>query len=380
MLRIGIVAGETSGDLLGAELIKDMKEKYTDIEVVGIGGKHLIENGCQSLFDMERLSIMGIFELIGRLFELLDIRKKLTKYFIENPPDIFIGIDAPDFNLILEKKLRSQGIRTVHYVSPSVWAWRESRIKKISRAVDLMLVLFPFELPYYEKNNIKARFVGHPLAAQLNKTPDKNGARDALDLPRDKTIIALMPGSRKSELNRHSTVFLETALLCQERHENIYFVTSMVDEQTREIFNKAINKICPDLPISIFSDNSRRVMEASDLLLLASGTITLEAMLLKKPMVVAYRTSWLTYQVVRKLARVPYVSLPNLLAGKLLVPECLQNDCTPEKLGAELSALLNNKSAVEKLKHEFDVIHQGMVQQDNHSAADAILSLINESI
>ena len=377
MLRIGIVVGEASGDLLGAELIKDMKEKYIDIEVVGIGGKHLIENGCQSLFDMERLSVMGIFEIFGRFFELLDIRKKLTKYFIENPPDIFIGIDAPDFNLTLEENLRSQGIRTVHYVSPSVWAWRESRIKKISRAVDLMLVLFPFELPYYEKNNIKARFVGHPLAAQLNKTPDKNGARDALGLPRDKTIIALMPGSRKSELNRHSTIFLETALWCQERHENIYFVTSMVDEQTRDIFSKAINKICPDLPISIFTDDSRRVMEASDLLLLASGTITLEAMLLKKPMVVAYRIFWLTYQVVRRLIRARYVALPNLLAGKGLLPECLQNDCTPEKLGAELSAWLNDESAVEKLKHEFDVIHQGMVQQKRHSAVDAIMPLIS---
>ncbi|MFB3116634.1 MAG: lipid-A-disaccharide synthase, partial [Gammaproteobacteria bacterium] len=194
MFRIGIVAGEASGDLLGAKLIQDLKEKYSDIEVVGIGGKHLIENGCQSLFDMERLSVMGIFEVLARYCELLSIRRKLTKYFIENPPDIFIGIDAPDFNLTLEENLRSQGIRTVHYVSPSVWAWRESRLKKISRAVDLMLVLFPFELPYYEKNNITARFVGHPLATQLNETPDKNGVREVLDLPRDKVIIALMPG------------------------------------------------------------------------------------------------------------------------------------------------------------------------------------------
>ena len=377
MFRIGIVAGEASGDLLGAKLIQDLKEKYSDIEVVGIGGKHLIENGCQSLFDMERLSVMGIFEVLARYYELLGIRRKLTKYFVENPPDIFIGIDAPDFNLTLEENLRSQGIRTVHYVSPSVWAWRESRLKKISRAVDLMLVLFPFELPYYEKNNITARFVGHPLATQLNETPDKNGVREVLDLPRDKVIIALMPGSRKSEINQHSSIFLETALWCQERHDNLHFVANMVDEQAREIFSKAINEICPDLPITIFTGDSRRAMEASDLLLLASGTITLEAMFLKKPMVVAYRVSWLTYQIFSRLIHAPYAALPNLLADKLLVPECLQNDCTPEKLGAELSAWLNDESAVEKLKHEFDVIHQGMVQQKRHSAVDAIMLLIS---
>ena len=377
MLRIGIVAGEASGDLLGAQLIRDLKEKYSDVEVVGIGGKHLIENGCQSLFDMERLSVMGIFEVLARYCELLGIRRKLTKYFIENPPDIFIGIDAPDFNLTLEENLRSQGIRTVHYVSPSVWAWRESRLKKISRAVDLMLVLFPFELPYYEKNNITVRFVGHPLANQLNKTTDKNSVREVLGLPSDKIIIALMPGSRKSELNQHSQIFLKTALWCQERHDNLHFVANMVDEQTEVMFNKVINETSPDLPITIFTNDSRRVMEASDLLLLASGTITLEAMLLKKPMVVAYRVSWLTYQIFSRLINAPYVALPNLLADKLLVPECLQYDCTPEKLGSELSAWLNDESAVEKLKHEFDVIHQGMIQQKRHTAIDAIMSLIS---
>ena len=377
MLRIGIVVGEASGDLLGAKLIKELKEKHPDIEIVGIGGRYLMENGCQSLFEMERLSVMGIFEIFKRIFELLSIRKKLTKYFINNPPDVFIGIDAPEFNLTLEEDLRSKGIKTVHYVSPSVWAWRKYRIKKISRAVDLMLVLFPFELTYYDKNNITARFVGHPLAAQLNKTPDKNEAREALGLPRDKTIIALMPGSRKSELNQHNVIFLETAARCREQHENLYFVTNMVDGEAREIFSKAIRETCPDLPISIFTDDSRRVMEASDLLLLASGTITLEAMLLKKPMVVAYRLSWFNYQIASRLIHIPYAALPNLLAGKLLVPECLQYHCTPEKLSTELSIWLNNESAVEKLKHDFDVIHKGMVQQKNHSAVDEIITLIN---
>ncbi len=376
MLRIGIVAGETSGDLLGAHLIKDLKKKYSDIEVVGIGGRHLIENGCKSLFDMDRLSVVGIFEVLGRYFELLLIRNKLTNYFLDNRPDVFIGIDAPDFNLTLEETLRGQGIKTVHYVSPSVWAWRENRLKKISRAVDLMLVLFPFELPYYEKNNIAAQFVGHPLAFQMNKTFDKDEARQALGLPSDKTIIAFMPGSRQSELKQHSAIFLKTALWCQQRHENLYFVTNLVNEQARDIFNQSINTICPDLPISIFTGDSRRVMQASDLLLLASGTITLEAMLLKKPMVVAYRVSWLTYQIFSRLIHAPYVALPNLLAGKLLVPECLQHDCTAEKLGAELSVWLSNDDAVKELMKEFERLHQEMVHQENHSAADALLSLI----
>ena len=262
MLRIGIVAGEASGDLLGAQLIKDLKEKYSDIEVVGIGGKHLIENGCKSLFNIERLSVVGIVEVLGRYVELLGIRNKLTNYFLENRPDVFIGIDAPDFNLTLEENLRKQGIKTVHYVSPSVWAWRENRLKKISRAVDLMLVLFPFELPYYDKYNIAARFVGHPLAVQLKKTFDKNEIRQDLGLPKDKTIIALMPGSRRSELKQHTAIFLKTALWCQQRHENLYFVTNLIDEHARDMFNQSINEICPELPISIlmkvFEDKERQ--------------------------------------------------------------------------------------------------------------------------
>lgn len=379
MIRIGIVAGEASGDILGAQLIKDLKAELPDVEVVGIGGKHMIEQGCNSLFNMERLSVVGIVEVLGRYLELLGIRKKLGKYFLENPPDVFIGIDAPDFNLTLEETLRNHGIKTAHYVSPSVWAWRENRLKKIARAIDLMLVLFPFELPYYEKKRIPACFVGHPLAAQLRTVTDKNELRDSLGLPKDKTVIALMPGSRKSELKQHTTIFLEAALRCHEQHENLYFVTSLLNDDDKETFLSAINNICPELPISILTGDSRRVMQASDLLLLASGTITLEAMLLKKPMVVAYRVSWFTYQIFSRLIRVPYAALPNLLAGKLLVPECLQYDCTSEKLATELSNWLNNTAAVIQLQQEFEMIHQSMLQQENHSAAEAVLSLLNKS-
>lgn len=376
MLRIGIVAGEASGDFLGAQLIKDLKVDYPDIEIIGIGGTHLMANGCQSLFAMERLSVVGISEVLGRYFELLGIRNQLIKYFTKNPPDVFIGIDAPDFNLTLEEKLRGIGIKTVHYVSPSVWAWRKSRLKKISRAVDLMLVLFPFELPFYERKKISARFVGHPLAIQLNEKFNKNDVRKELELSKDKIIIALMPGSRRSELKKLVSIFLKTAILCQEQYKNIHFVTNLLDEHCRDFFVNSINKLCPSLPISIFIADSKRVMQASDVLLLASGTITLEAMLLKKPMVVAYRFSWISYQIFRRLIHTPYGALPNLLADKFLVPECIQYDCTPEKLKTELSIWLNDKGAVQNLKKVFEVIHQGMIQQENCSAADAIKTLL----
>ena len=376
MLRIGIVAGEASGDVLGAQLIKELKKNHPDIEIVGIGGKNLIESGCQSLFNMERLSVAGIVEVFGRCIELLNIRNNLIKYFMNNPPDVFIGIDSPDFNLTLEEKLRSKGIKTVHYVSPSVWAWRKSRLKKISRAVDLMLVLFPFELPYYEKYGIAAQFVGHPLSTQFDEETDKSKGREELGLPDDKTIVALMPGSRRSELKQLVSIFLETAVLCQQRYTNIHFVTSLIDEHARNFFVNSVTKYCPELPISVFTDDPRRVMQASDVLLLASGTITLEAMLLRKPMVVAYRVSWLSYQILKRLIYTPYASLPNLLAGKFLVPECIQYDCRPEKLCAELSNWLNDEVAVEKLKNAFDHLHEEMSQQKGHSAADAVNSLL----
>ncbi len=378
MIRIGIVAGEASGDLLGAQLIKDLKAERADVEVVGIGGRLMIEQGCNSLFGMERLSVVGIVEVFGRFLELLGMRKKLIQYFLDNPPDVFIGIDAPDFNLTLEETLRRNGIKTVHYVSPSVWAWRENRLKKIARAIDLMLVLFPFELPYYEKKHIPARFVGHPLAAQLRDMADKHETRRKLGLPLDKTLVALMPGSRKGELKQHAAIFLEAALLCQKQHKDLHFVSNLIDDDAKYYLEQLINEICPELPISIFVNDSRQVMQASDVLLLASGTITLEAMLLKKPMVVAYKVSWFTYQIFSRLVRVPYAALPNLLAEKLLVPEYLQYDCTPKKLSDELSNWLGNQTAIEKLQSEFEMIHQNMMQQENHSAAEAVLTLLNK--
>ncbi len=378
MLKIGIVAGEVSGDKLGAELIRGIQEKRSEVEVVGIGGEQLMACGCLSLFDMQRLAVVGIAEIFGRYFELLAVRRRLIKYFIDHPPDVFIGIDAPEFNLGLEKHLHRHGIKTIHYVSPSVWAWRRGRLNTIATAVDLMLVLFPFELRDYQQSGIPVCYVGHPLATfGLLEKFEKHEARRVLGVPQDKTIIALMPGSRQSELAHHAEIFLRTADRFARNHRAVYFVVNAVDENARGILDALHDRLCPALPMSIFVGDALRTMAASDLVLVSSGTATLEAMLLRKPMVVAYRVSWLTYWILRRLIRIPHIALPNLLAGRQLVPECLQDDCTADRLSRELSVWLSDDDKIRQLVGEFDRIHRAMLAEQRHSAADAVLALID---
>lgn len=378
MLKIGVVAGEASGDFLGSQLIAEIKKKYPDTSIVGIGGEQLIAQGCHSLFNIERLSVTGIFEIFGRLFEILHIRKKLTQYFLTNPPDIFIGIDAPEFNLTLEETLRKHGIKVVHYVSPSVWVWREYRIKKISRAVDLMLAFLPFEIPCYQKHGIKVELVRHPLVDKISECSDQETLKQQLDLPHNQKIIALMPGSRTNELKQHTEIFLKAALGCRASYsEPIHFVMNAVNSSSADKLNQAIAEICPDLSITVFTGNSTHVIAASDLLLVASGTITLEAMFLKKPMVVAYRCHWISYHIVKRMIRVPYIALPNLLSNKLLVPECIQNNCTPEILSEQLLTWLHNDQAVAELKREFHALNRIMFAQKKDIASAAVLSLID---
>ena len=377
MLRIGIIAGEASGDLLGADLICAIRKHNPDIEVIGIGGERLIEAGCQSLYPMERLSVMGISEIFSRYFELLNIRRRIKQYFMDNPPDIFIGVDAPDFNFPIEKVLHNSGIKTIHYVSPSIWAWREYRLKSIAQSIDLMLTLFPFEHPYYEKYGIPVRFVGHPLAKKINIKTDKSAARTRLHLPMDKNIIAIMPGSRSSELNKLIEPFLHTANWCSERTSHLHFVTNLVNENAKNIFMEKIRKIAPEIQISIFTGQSLDVLEAADVILLASGTIALEAMLLKRPMVVAYKVSWLTYQIAKRLIRIPYVSLPNILAGRRIVPEYIQYDCRPEIMGPAILKWLNDKQAVADLVCDFTEIHQKIQPPPDQLIAKAVLDIIN---
>jgi len=376
MLRIGIVTGEPSGDTLGANLISELNKKVKNISIEGVGGKRLAKKNMSILFPMDKLSVMGFTEVLPRYFELKKIREELIRHFLKNPPDIFIGIDAPDFNLFLEKKLRMAGIKTVHYVSPSIWAWRANRIKKIKESVDLVLNLFPFEADIYNKYNIPNKFIGHPLADKLPQVPNIGLARKKLDIPENKKVIALLPGSRITEIKRIGVPILKAALMAQSSHNDLFFVSAFIDEKSYEIFEELKNSIAPDLKIKIYLDKTHRVIESADIILLASGTVSLEAMLLKKPMIVAYKLSWPTYFIIKLLAKIPHAGLPNILAGKEIVPECLQFRCRPKILASELDKLLNSDKNKKKLVSLFTKISFQLRKNADTQAADAILKVL----
>ena len=294
-----------------------------------------------------------------------------------NPPDVFIGIDAPDFNFVLERALKEQHIPTVHYVSPSVWAWRRSRVKKIGKSTDLMLTLFPFEADIYRDEGIKVEFVGHPLADIIDLKVDSAQAREKLELPQDKKIVALLPGSRRSEISRLSLPFIEAAIWSLQQDPSLHFVVPLINDAALELFQKALREAgTAALPITLVDRRSREVMAAADVILLASGTATLEALLLKKPMVVAYKMSEISYQIMSRMLTVPYYSLPNNLAGEGLVKEFTQREVTAEHLGTEMLSLFNDTDRREKLIKRFEMIHHQLKQNASQRAADAILELI----
>ena len=376
-MRIAIVAGEASGDLLGADLIRAIREQVLDVEFEGIAGPQMIEAGCQPLYPSEKLAVMGLVEVLKQLREILKIRKDLISHWLVNPPDLFIGIDAPDFNFILERALKEHHIPTVHYVSPSVWAWRRSRVKKIGRSTDLMLTLFPFEAEIYRDEGIKVEFVGHPLAEMIDLDVDTSRAREQLGLPLDKKIISLLPGSRRSEISRLSKPFIEAALWSLQKEPSLHFVVPLINSAARELFETALQESAgKELPITLVDRQSREVMAASDVILLASGTATLEALLLKKPMVVAYKMSELSYQIISRMLTVPHYSLPNNLAGEGLVKEFTQREVTAEKLGGEIITLLHDEERREKMIERFTAIHHQLKQNASRSAAAAILGLL----
>ena len=374
-LRIGLVVGEASGDLLGAGLITALQENHPDAIFEGVAGPKMQALGCQSLYPMETLSVMGLVEPLKRLPALLRMRRGLIEHFIAQPPDVFIGIDAPDFNLGIELRLKKAGIPTVHYVSPSVWAWRQGRIKKIARAVSHMLTLLPFEADFYQDHNVPVTFVGHPLADELPLQPDMQGARDQLNLPSETPIIALLPGSRQSEVALLGQLFLDTARLCLKENPELSFVLPAANPARRRQIDGMLAEY-EDLPVTVFDGQSHLVMEAADVVLLASGTTALETMLLKKPMLVSYKTGWLTYAIISRMLKVPYISLPNLLAGRELVPEVLQDDATAETLAELLLARLGNSALALTLRSEFTKIHQQIKCNGNEKAAEAVLSVI----
>lgn len=376
-IRIGIVVGEASGDLLAADLCKEFKRRQIPFSMVGVAGPELLKQGVQSLFPMERLSVMGLGEILKQLPQLLRDRRKLAEYFIAHPPDVFIGVDAPEFNLDLEKTLKKQGIRTIHYVSPSVWAWRRWRLRKIAKAVDLMLCLFPFEKSFYTEHQIPVQFVGHPSADEIPLTIDKLAARKAFGLAESASVIALLPGSRLNEINYLGELFLKTAQRCYEQNPKLIFVVAMVNKERELQFLQLAKQITPNLPLQLIRGRSHQVMTAADVVLLASGTATLEAMLLKKPMVVAYKMSKLSYWMAKLLINVDYIALPNLLAKKLLIPEFIQKNANVENLSQALFFYLNNPDFVSTLKKEFLVLHQQLRCHASKQAVNAVLKILS---
>jgi lipid-A-disaccharide synthase len=374
-LHIGIIAGEASGDNLGAGLIKAIHERFPDAVFEGIGGPRMIEAGCFSLYPMERLSVMGLAEVVRHLPGLLSMRRDIRRHFLETPPDIFIGVDAPDFNLSLERDLKKSGIRTLHYVSPSVWAWRQYRVRKIAASVDCMLTLFPFEEKFYRSQRVPAQFVGHPMADLIADDVDQAEARRHLGIDHRGPLVALMPGSRVGELKRLAQPFLQAAAWCHERRIDIQFVAPMANEACRAIFEDLLSSQGGRLPVTVLSGQALEAMAAANVVLLASGTATLECMLLKRPMVVAYRLSALTYQLARLLVKTKYYSLPNLLADDALVPELIQNEVSAESLGREVMRLIENPARAEKLASSFGRIHDDLRRDASHVAADIVLQM-----
>ena len=376
MTRIGIVAGEASGDLLGAGLIREIRKRLPGVTVEGIGGPQMQSSGCRSLFPMDRLSVIG-FEGVEKYPEILGIRNKLADHFLSDPPDLFIGVDVPDFNLGLEERLKTAGIPTMHYVSPTVWAWRGYRIRKIRRAVDHMLTLFPFEASYYRKHHVPVTFVGHPLADQINERFSTPAMRRALHLPAKGVVIALLPGSRRSELRRHADLFVKTAMWLHKRHMNIHFVAPFVSPTTRAIFEEALYRQGAwFLPVTIVADQSRDAMAAADIVLLASGTATLEAALLKKPMVVTYKMAWLSYLLVLPFLHVKLYALPNILAGRKIVPELMQREATPEKLGNAVEDFLTHRDKTRSLRAVLSGIHRSLRRHADARAAEAVIRML----
>ncbi|MDN5510009.1 MAG: lipid-A-disaccharide synthase [Pseudomonas sp.] len=369
-LRIALVAGEASGDILGAGLMRALKAQHPAVEFIGVGGPLMQAEGLTSYFPMERLSVMGLVEVLGRLRELLARRKLLIKTLIEEKPDVFIGIDAPDFTLNIELKLRQAGIKTVHYVSPSVWAWRQKRVLKIREGCDLMLTLLPFEARFYEEKGVPVRFVGHTLADAIPLQADRAAARAELGLP-DGPLVALMPGSRGGEVGRLGALFFDAAERLQAQKPGIRFVLPCASPQRRAQIETLLEG--RSLPLTLLDGQSHLALAACDAVLIASGTATLEALLYKRPMVVAYRLAPLTFWILKRMVKSPYISLPNLLAQRLLVPELLQDDATPEALAQTLLPLIDGG---EEQTRGFDDIHRTLRRDASNQAADAVLTLI----
>ncbi|SPL70077.1 Lipid-A-disaccharide synthase [Acinetobacter stercoris] len=383
-LKIGIVVGEVSGDTLGAKLIRSFRERGIDVEFEGIGGPQMIAEGFKSYYPMDILSVMGIVEVLKDLKKLFAVRDGLVEKWAKSPVDIFIGIDAPDFNLRLSKSIKQKQlpIKTVQYVSPSVWAWRQGRVHGIKASVDLVLCLFPFEKNFYKKYDVPAAFVGHPLASQLALENPIAVAKQKLGLDSEQKYIALLPGSRRGEVERLGQLLLDTAKIIDKKHPEYHFLIPAINDARKQQIEALLTDYPDELKAKITllentgteSKVGRMVMDASDIIALASGTATLEAMLLHRPMVTFYKLHWLTYQIAKFLVKIPYYSLPNIIAGKKVIQELIQRDATPENLANELEKLMNPETAQIQVM-QLLTMHKKLLAGNSEDPVEAILDI-----
>ena len=380
---IAIIAGEVSGDILGAGLIHALKARYPQAKFIGIGGERMIAEGFETLFDMEKLSVMGLVEVLKHLPRLLKIRRSIIEQLSALKPDVFIGIDAPDFNLDVELKLKQRGIKTIHYVSPSVWAWRQKRVYKIAAATNLVLAFLPFEKAFYDRFNVPCRFIGHTMADAIPLKPNREEACQLLNLDSTQRYVAMLVGSRGAEVEFLSEPFLQTAQLLHQRYPDVKFLVPLINQKRRQQFEQIKQRVAPELDMILLDGNARAAMITAEATLLASGTAALEAMLCKSPMVVGYRMKPFTYFLAKRLVKTKYVSLPNLLADEMLVPELIQEDCNPTKLAEKLSLYLSeDKSAVQNrhvLLQRFAELHQRIQCNADQQAAQAVIDLLEQS-
>jgi len=374
-LRIGLVAGELSGDRLGAALIEAIRKEQPDARFEGIAGSAMRTAGCEALARSERLAVIGLVEVLGRLPGLLRLRRKIARHFLANPPDVFVGIDAPDFNIPLERKLKRHGIPTVHWVSPSIWAWRRYRLKKIRRSVDLMLTLLPFEAQFYKQSGMQAHFTGHPLADEISGCPPMQEARRQLSLTAQYPCVALLPGSRTAEVKRLLPVFIEVARLCRQAQPQLQFLLPVATPGLLPLCRDILETRARDLPsLQLITGQARLAMCAAEVVLLASGTATLECMLVNRPMVVAYRMHPLSYALTSRMLHVPYVSLPNNLLGKGQVPEYLQAAATPQQLAEAVLELLLQPDRAAHQVAPFEQVHRQLQTNAAQQAAQQIIA------
>ncbi|MDP3636673.1 MAG: lipid-A-disaccharide synthase [Azonexus sp.] len=378
-VRIAMVAGEASGDLLASHLITALKAKLPDAVFYGIGGPKMQAVGFDAWWSMENLAVMGYVDALKNYREISGIRRQLKKRLFDLRPDIFIGVDAPDFNLGLETSLKSAGIKTIHYVSPSIWAWRGGRIKKIARAVNRVLALFPMEPPLYEKERIPVTYVGHPLADIIPLVTNKLAVREKLAMPRDVPVFALLPGSRRGELEMMADTFVQTAKIIRERYlPNALFIVPLTTRETRLRFEMAIyQQEAGEVPFRLLFGHAQDALGAADVSLVASGTATLEAALIKRPMVITYKIAKFSYWIMKRMAYQAFVGLPNILAGRSVVPEILQDEATPEALAEALFKLYEDKENAEAVAEAFTDIHLQLRQNTAEKAANAVIECLN---